>query len=451
MDNETTNKTDADTIQKSKSMKEYLKGASDSILFRILLIGFLILLLLIPSAMIRGLIKERQKRKQEVIEEVWSKWAGTQTIGGPVLTVPLSNGDRAHFMPGDLSVKGKIIPEIRKRGIYKSIVYTVELDIEGTFNHPDFKKLDTRGKKILWEKASVAFGLSDLRGINKNIIMTWNDTELNPEPGLQHTDLFTTGVYTYVPLPGNGAQNTFSMQLSIKGSNSLFFLPIGKQTRIHLDSPWPSPSFTGKFLPKESAITDDGFSSDWEVFDYNRNFPQMWINQKWSPGNSYFGVELITVVDEYKKTERSTKYAILFIFLTFLTFFLFIEIFSRKRIHPIQYLLVGFGLTIFYLLLLSLSEHLPFDLAYVISSLAVIIMTSLYSGSISRKVTLPFIMGGLVSALYAFLYVILQLEEYSLIMGSIGLFIILGVVMFVTRKINFYTFSLSSGDDETKK
>lgn len=236
------------------------------------------------------------------------------------------------------------------------------------------------------------------------------------------------------------------MKLNIRGSRDVSFLPVGRKTSVQLSSGWGSPSFNGLFLPKKRVIDKDGFRAQWELFDYNREFPQQWKEDKWDLYHSKFGLELFVPVDEYQQTTRSVKYAILFISLTFLAFFLLIEMFNKRRVHPIQYLLVGFSLSMFYLLLISLSEHLTFDIAYLISGICITGLTTFYTKSVSKKCSLTIIMGSIFAGLYGFLYIILRLEDYSLLVGTIGLFIILAAVMVFTRKIDWYAFRIDPGN-----
>jgi inner membrane protein len=437
----------------------------DSIIFRIAVIGIIILLMLIPFGMIMSLIGERESRRTSVIREINSNWAFNQSVIGPVIDVPFITymnteytdeaGKKrirqdeminyAHFLPEKLEITGKIIPEIRYRGIYKVVVYSSVLSIKGYFLKPDFGKLDIPLKNVKFDNATVSLGISDMRGIYKTIDFKWNGGNITPDPGVKNTDIFSQGINSKVQIKGGQEKYSFEIGLSINGSESINFLPVGKDTGISLVSDWKSPSFTGLYLPKDRTVTESGFKADWRIFDYNREFPQQWINKEWDVekiNKTLFGVELFTPVDEYQKTIRCTKYAILFIFLTFLTFFILIELILKRKIHPIQYLLIGFALCMFYLLLISLSEHIPFDFSYLISTVSVIAVILVYTASIAGKKIITLIMGFLLTCLYGFLYITLQLEDYSLLMGSLGLFVILAVIMIFTRKFDWYSLSL---------
>jgi inner membrane protein len=232
--------------------------------------------------------------------------------------------------------------------------------------------------------------------------------------------------------PGN-----FSCQLHLKGSELLQFAPLGEVTEIKLKSIWNDPGFVGNFLPEKKEINKDGFTAYWKVLHFNRNFPQSWKNNSYSLKEDDFGVKLVTLADHYQKNMRSAKYGILVILFTFLSFFLN-EIITKQRIHPFQYVLVGFAILIFYLLLLSISEQIGFNLGYIISALSVILMVLLYSRSFLDKWKNSLILSSILAFSFGFIFVLLQLESLALLVGSIGLFAVLALTMFFTRKINWY-------------
>lgn len=440
----------------------FIELVKNSIISRIFMIGFLILLMLIPFAMVLSLINERESRRNMVVEEINSSWALGQTVTGPVLKIPyrvyiqtahIVDGKKertvraeirtASFLPDLLTVTGEIHPEIRYRGIYTSIVYTADLDIRGEFAFPDFSQWRIPHEEIIWDDAVLSFGLTDMRGINKNIEIQWNNATLIPKPGTGNETVLPRGISTKVEVDTLKRQtNRFAVRLNLRGSRTIDFIPMGRKTDVQLSAKWSSPSFRGAFLPKSREIGEEGFSARWEVLEYNREFPQQWKEYKWDIYRSAFGLELFDPVDEYQKTTRSAKYSILFLSLTFLAFFLLIELWNKKKVHLIQYLLVGFALCMFYLLLISLSEHMSFDIAYLISSISIVGLTTFYTRGVSGRGSLAFFMGLVVAGLYGFLYVMLCLEDYSLLMGSLGLFLILAAIMIFTRKIDWYTFVL---------
>ncbi|GAB4260210.1 MAG: cell envelope integrity protein CreD [Vicingaceae bacterium] len=442
--------------QEQSTFEKFNNWVRQSITIRLISIGILILLLLIPSAMVQDLIKEREYRREAAKSEISSKWGEIQTLSGPILSIPfyryyknekdqwVKTIDYAHFLPESQNVKGTLSPNERKRGIYKIIVYNTKLQFSGEFKQPDFGEWEINDKDILWENAFVSFGIPDMKGVQKNVHIKWNQKDIEFNPGLETKDVLASGITTKVPLAieDSSVNYAFEIDLDINGSNELNFLPIGKETNVNLKSSWPSPSFDGQFLPDERKVTNDGFTAKWNVLHVNRNYPQQWTGNLHNIYDSIFGVKLILPVDEYQKADRSAKYAVMFIAFTFLIFF-FIEIINKKRIHPIQFILVGLALCIFYALLIALSEHIHFNYAYIISSLAIIGLISAYTLSVFDNKKLTLFMTGVLVVLYAFIFIILQLEDYALLMGSIGLFIVLATVMYQTRKIDWYNIGKS--------
>jgi inner membrane protein len=419
--------------------------------FKAVVIGVLILLMLIPVSMIRGLIYEREYAGRSVENEISSKWGNRQTLTGPVIVVPFwyhilednkvkKVSEQAYFLPEVLNIETGLEPEIRYRGIYKTVVYQSDIKVSGSFSQPDFSQLNIKAEYIDWQKAFISMGISDMRGIRNNVVFNWNGTPQDATPGSGNTHLSRSGVSVRVPFAATLADNsgyTFDVSLTLNGSQGLFFVPMGKTTQVLMASSWNTPKFDGAFIPEKREITPQGFSAQWNVYNYNRNFPQMWTGNEYNADDSEFGVHLIIPIDHYQKSERSVKYAIMFIALTFLIFFL-VELISHKRIHPLQYLLVSIGLILFYALLLALSEHMNFNLAYLLSTLAIVSLITGYSSSIFKSGKQILLMGIFLTLLYLFLYTVLQLEDLALLIGSIGLFIALAVVMYTSRKVNWY-------------
>lgn len=422
-----------------------------SLTIKVIIIGFLFLIFMIPMAYIMEMIREREARHSSTINEINNVWGNKQIVEGPILTIPykvfIKGGgykDKlteavfyAHFLPEQLNIKGDISPEIRYRSIYKSVVYNSQLNIDGYFEGLDFSELNIPEKNILWDKAFVSIGVSDMRGIKEHIDINWNKTAVALKPGIIASRIFGSGLSTLIPVNKSVQKHAFSLNIDLNGSDSVLFKPIGKETNLNLSSKWQDPSFCGAFLPKTKSINKEGFTASWKIIDLNRNFPQKWINNEHNTDGSEFGVKLIILVNEYQKITRASKYGMIIISLTFLVFF-FIEILYKNRIHPIQYILVAVGLCIFYILLLSISEHTNFNFAYLVSSIAVISLITYYSKYIFKKNTHMLIMGALLSVSYAFFYIIIQLQDYALLMGSISLFLILAYIMFISRKIDWY-------------
>jgi len=424
-----------------------------SITIRVLSIGIMILILLIPTSMIQSLIRERQYRSDDAIREVSADWGEIQTITGPVVTIPYkkyyvneqkelyTQTEYAHFLPEKLLINSNIEPEKRHRGIYDVVVYKAQINFQGTFNNIDFSEWKVKKEDVLWDEAFIAIGIPDMRGIEDAIELKWDKNQYSFNPGLETNDVIANGVSTRINISGDDIvnQNSFSFKLNLRGSKELYFIPLGKTTEVELNAPWPDPSFQGAYLPDSSNITNKNFSANWQLLHLNRNYPQKWLGNQYNVSNSAFGVSLLVPVDHYQKSERSAKYAIMIIAFTFLIFF-FVEVLNRIRIHPIQYFLVGLALIIFYTLLLAISEHISFNLSYIISSIATIAMVTLYSKSIYKNTKQTTITGLTLIILYGFIYVTLQLQDYALLMGSIGLFIVMAIVMYLSRKVNWYEF-----------
>lgn len=414
---------------------------------RLSIIGFLTFILLIPSFLIQELISERQNRRDSVAEEISKKWGREQTITGPVISVPYKHHIEsgkveqtiryAHFLPENLEINGAINSEVRYRGIYNVIVYSSNLSISGTFPALDMNSLNIPLEDYMLEDAIVAVGISDLTGIKDIITINWNDKEYLANPGIVSTDVLASGISISPDLENANQEYNFRFDLNLNGSSGLLFAPVGKQTNIQLSSDWPNPSFTGNFLPVDREISSSGFSSEWNVLHLNRNFPQQWLGSNQKISDSTFGVNLLLSVDEYQKNMRTAKYAIMFISLTFLTFFM-IELLSKRIIHPVQYLLIGFALLIFYTLLLSISEYLVFSLAYLLASAAIISLITIYSYSVLSEKLKSGIIFGVLIILYGYLYILMQLQDYALLMGSLGLFLVLALVMYLTRNIDWF-------------
>jgi inner membrane protein len=420
--------------------------------------------LLIPTSMIRSLITEREATQNEAIKEVSSKWAEQQTISGPFVSIPyyryvkeVSSKDSAekivqvkdylHILPSQLNISGNINPEKRYRGIYEIVVYNSKLEISGTFNKFDLAALDIQPKDIFFDKAEFVVGIDDLRGIEEQINLSWNNQSISFNPGVSSDDVVKSGINAVVKMdPKDSSTYQFKLSLNLKGSQLLYFTPVGKVTDINLSSDWPNPSFNGAFLPDKREISEKGFKANWNILHLNRNFPQVWTGSQHTISKSSFGIDLILPVDNYQKSYRSIRYAILFIGFTFLVFF-FIEVLNKVFIHPVQYILVGVALIVFYTLLLSFSEHMKYNLAFIISALSTLLLIAGYVKAILKSSQLSLLISGILTVLYTFIFVIIQLQDYALLIGSIGIFIILGLVMYFSRKIDWYNLSLEEKKD----
>jgi inner membrane protein len=424
---------------------------------KMIVIGILMGLLLIPVSMIQGVISERETYGSQAQSEVQQKWGGNQRLDGPVLTVPYLTYTKdgkgkvietsvayAHFLPEVLDVQGEMTPEIRHRGIFEVPLFKADLHLQGHFSQPDFSEWKVAPSDIQWNDAYVTIAVPDVRSLADALPLEWGADKVGLAPeGLKGAPFSSGGLQAHVRMaaaPPSRQGYAFACHLTVNGSGAMRFLPMGRETRVSLQSKWPTPSFNGAFLPSESAVDDKGFSARWKTLYLSRSLPQSWrgwevTSKDWE---SYaFGVDFLLPVERYQMTMRCAKYASLFILLTFVVFFLF-EVFDKRRIHPMQYLLVGFALSLFYLLLFALSEHMPFRLAYLVAACGIVGLITGYGAAVLSAKKRAWSLAGMLTALYAYLYSLLQMEDYSLLMGALGLFLILGAVMFLTRKINWY-------------
>lgn len=436
-----------------------MKNLKNSVFFKILTIVIIIILLLIPTSMIKNLIGEREGTKNEAILEVSSKWATSQTVSGPFISIPyykfvkepakddvperiLQIKEYIHILPTQLKIVGNVKPEKRNRGIYDIVVYNSNLNLSGIFTSLNLKTLDIDSKNILFDKAEFIVGINDLRGIEKQVILKWNGANYNFNSGVSSKNVVSSGINAILSLDAKDETvYNFDLNIDLKGSEYLYFTPVGKTTDVKISSSWKDPSFMGAFLPDSRKVAESGFEAKWNILHLNRNYPQIWTNDAHKIEESNFGVNLLLPVDNYQKSYRSIQYAILFIGFTFLVFF-FIEVLYKRFIHPIQYLLVGISLIIFYTLLLSISEHLSFNYAFIISAIATLVLITGYVFAILKSKNLTILISGILAILYGFIFIIIQLQDYALLIGSIGIFLILGLVMYFSRKIDWYNLNL---------
>ncbi|NMH26150.1 cell envelope integrity protein CreD [Flavobacterium solisilvae] len=429
---------------------------------KMIMVGFLTLVLLIPLFFVQDLISERSQRKNEVTREVSNLWGSDILFYGPILKIPYTSYDNynvtdtktgvttiqkkttinyAYFFPNELTNSSKVMKnESLKRGIFNPIVFTANMNFKGNFTSPNFSKLNIAPENIQWDKASIIVKTTNLKSIKSELKVQVNNEKLSFEP--QNNDktdysLLSTSVFDYKNLATNDKIN-FNFNIVYNGSNSLKFVPIGKVTNVSIDSDWQSPSFEGTFASNDTtkSISAKGFHADWKVLDINRTFSQQYSNVLPDLDDYLFGVKLIETVDEYQQNERVSKYGFLVIGLTFLIFFL-IQSISKINIHIFQYSMIGIALIMFYTLLISITEHSSFSLAYGISGIAVVALITLYSVSILKNKKFPMFIATSLSVLYAFIFVIIQMEDYALLAGSIGLFFILAAVMYFSRKIDW--------------
>lgn len=428
-------------------------GESVSTGIKAFVIGIIVLLLLIPLGMLRGLVSERSTLRAQAYAKVADGWGGELVTGGPMLVIPtertVADGTKTriersdiYLLPSQLDVQVQLDlePEPRYVGIYAVPVYLSHVTLSGRFDFAALQPLlDKPGVSYLWEQSRLRLPLSQVRSLRevRRARFAAADVKLGPAG---------TGLYRGVEAAVDpaalraGMPVDFAFETVLAGSRAFSVLPLGSTTTVRVQSGWPHPSFQGAFLPASRSIGESGFEARWQVLELNRSYRQAWMDYEVSEETlleSAFGVGLYQAVDAYQRGERAIKYALLFIALTFLTFFAWEQV-SRTRIHPLQYLLVGLALSVFYLLLIALSEHLAFALAYVTSAAALVLLIGIYIAGALRSRTRGVVAGAAMTLVYGLLYVLVLSEDYALLLGAIVLFAALAAVMLVTRKIDWY-------------
>ncbi len=431
---------------------EATKQLTRSHLLRVILLVFLVLILQIPALMISEVINERRGTRNGAIQEVSSKWGDQQIINGPKLVVPFlrhyteTNAKgieekhtvraSAAFLPDILDVTGQINTEVRYRGIYKVLLYTLTTTFKGTFPKPDFSGWEIAPEDVLWDGAYVEVDISDTGSIQESVQLAWNDKPVDFEPGAGDAAGDVKGIHALVGRTANADNMTFSFPLTLNGSEGAYFVPLGKRTTVKMESNWSAPSFQGEWLPTERTLGPGGFTALWDIPYLGRNTPQRWLQSGGTPAVPNFGVALITPIDHYRMAERSVKYSLLFLSLTMAALWLF-EVLIGIRIHTVQYLLVGAAMCLFFLLELSLSEHIGFRWAYALATFAVVGAVVAYCVTVLHQIGRAVIIGAVLVALYGYLYVVLQNQDYALLLGSLGLFAGLCAVMYLTRHVDW--------------
>jgi inner membrane protein len=451
-------------------------GKRNSTIIKLLGVGALVLVLLIPLAMITGVLRERLQRRNEAVADITSSWGSEQNVIGPVLGIPYQykfktvkevaapdgkmerreveeNGTAiAYFLPETLHITGDVETQMLHRGIYDAAVFRAQVRMAGKFAPPDFGPLKIDLKDVQWKDAFVSIAVNDLRGTREALILDWGGARHPLLPGSQVPG-YTTGATALLGTDQPLASGTeFSIPLDFNGSEGIYFAPFGVQNEATLKSNWPDPAFRGAFLPADRSVRPDGFDAKWKVSYYGRDYPQSWTsragNERFSVlsvTNSRFGVQLLSILDAYRYVERSIKYGVLFLVLVFTTFFLF-EVTARQKIHPFQYLMVGAALCLFYLLLLSISEFIGFSWAYLIAAVASTVLITWYCRFFLGGGARTLMIGAGLAGVYTFLYITLRQQDYALLMGAIALFIVLAIVMYVTRKVDWYARDAGSGN-----
>ncbi|WDD99405.1 cell envelope integrity protein CreD [Thalassomonas actiniarum] len=446
---------------------------------KLAIIGFVTLLLLIPLGMIADKISERSQFLTRAKQDVSQSWTGQQTVMTAMVVFPYEVNrettlvdkvsqkktlhisklaKRRFLIPDNIKINAQITNDIRHKGIYKIPVYTTRLDISGQINTDSWQamlkeiKNEAHGGRL--GRPYITTTVSDPRGINSIPTLMWQDKKIPFQPGSKLLEN-NKGLHAYLPeMPpisdkpaadiSTGSLSEpikFTFQLELRGMEAISFIPVGQAAKVQASSTWPHPQFIGEFLPASRNISQDGYRANWKITSFASNISDKITqceNRVCQPlFTSDFGIKHIEAVDIYLQSERSVKYSMLFIGLSFISFFIF-EVIMKLPIHPIQYTLVGFAIAIFYLLLISLSEHIAFLLAYLVASLACTGLLLSYLRYVLAGFKQAFAFAALLLLLYTALYIIISAEDLALVMGALLTFVCLAIVMFTTRNIDWY-------------
>ena len=434
----------------------WITGLWHSRLLRLLVVGILASLLLIPVAAIDGLIHERVTQRDAAHEEVTATWGGPQHIAGPVLIVPydrvsqvtqkdgrvqeVRKSYRLRVLPEAVAIDSKVKTELRRRGMYQITLFTAETELKGSFERPDVSALGVDPNEVYWDRAELVVELTDPRALRQQVNLSWGSKTRAFEPGAgdqREVPVAKRGIHAPVQVaPGT---TRFAFRLQHAGSREIRFAPVGKENQVHVRADWPHPSFQGQWLPRTSNITARGFEAAWVVPHLGRDYPQLSLDETTPfPAlmDAALGVDLISPVDTYKMCQRSVKYASLVLLLTFLVVWV-LEVLGSFRLHSIQYLLTGAGVCVFFLLQLSLAEHLGFLPAHAIASVAVVALSTAYGFVALGNLRRALVLGGVLSSVYAYFYILFQLETFALLIGACAVFGALAAVMYFTRRVQW--------------
>jgi len=423
----------------------YKSISGSNLLSRALLLGLLTLALKIPLGLVGGVIDDRQTHESEATRKVTDSWGSAQIFTGPMMVLPFkrfSDGkdDRTlTLLPEKLTIDGEVKPEQRQRGLFAVTVYTATLDVVAEFQLKAVRDLLVEDRKIDWTAARLSVGLTDLKAISVATL------EIDGQPVEWNSGLGAS--QSTLPASLGALDLAKSETVSVRfriifgGSGCLLLAPLGRRTDATLSSSWPSPSFIGRYLPVSQSIDKDGFQAKWSTSNLGRRYGQLWDSGNGTQpesgvvADSAFGFALYNPIDAYRQTERAIKYAVLFIGLTFAACLVF-EMATGTRPHLAQYGLIGLSLCVFYLLLLSASEQIGFAPAYLASAAAVVLQATVYNWALYRRRGAALAFGAILSGLYAGLYGLLRLEDVALLAGSLLLFAVLSLAMWLTRNLH---------------
>jgi len=408
--------------------------------------------MLIPLAQVQGLIGERSELREHAVWTIAQGWGGKQQFGGPVLAIPkrarstTTNGwvdSTELLLPDQLDIAGTLAPELRHYGIYSTPVYTGQFKLSGQFLARDIAALGNPEATYFWDRAELRVPISDEHGIRRagTLHFAGADYEFGPcSGGVGDSNAIAVPVDAS-KLSVSAEKYAFDFELTLAGTQDLSLLPLARRTQVSLSAPWPDPSFRGAFLPAERSVDAQGFQAKWQVLDLNRSFGQHWLQDDFHAKPAFsaaaFGVGLYQPVSIYQQNERAGKYGVLFIALTFVAFFLF-EVLKKLRVHPVQYLLIGLALTTFYVVLLALSEQIGFAWSYLVAATLVVLLVGGYAAAVLRTRRSGVLLGATMALVYGLLYGLVVSEQYSLLMGSVALLAIVALLMYLTRRVDWY-------------
>lgn len=429
----------------------------DSLGQKILLIAVISAVLMIPSIIISVLISDRESTEESTVSEISDSWSGRQLISGPVISIPYdsisrrNNGGTVRLLPSKMDMKATLTSQQLHRGIYEAVVYNSEVTLEGDFSYEPLAKLGIPLSAYRFDKAYVTVGIGDLRGVEEISPIDLGSQKYELE-GTNNVQVYTSenddNYHSHDDTPGSGcmqanivlpsadsAKIAYSVTMRLRGSGSLGVTPVGHRNEIEIKGQCKSPSFKGMFLPSTREVGKDDFTASWTLNSTNRNYPQAFVGSRAEDiCKSAVVVDLLIPVDRYQKTDRAVKYAIVVILLTFISI-LFAEVMLRHPINLLSYLLVGLALILFYSLLLSMSEHMSFGLSYLIAAVMTIGLVTLYMRGVLGSTKVAAGICALLLVIYGFIFVLLSLETYALLTGSVGLFIALAAVMYATLRL----------------
>ena len=451
-------------------LKDVMRG---NLFVKSILIMVLGLMLLAATGMILGVIDDRERYQRSAIYDIANSLSGEQQVLAPVLVIPykayvnryepdsrrtVREVQERHYyvLPQTLDVKAQMSVTSRKLGIYQAQLYTGPLHLSGSFGKVDVQEIENLSGFDSLGQPYFVVSISDPRGIVDVPSFILDGESLDLKEGVSTSQL-DKGMHIPVSFEALSAsdESRFDLTFTLQGTQKLSVVPVGRQSTMALSSDWPHPNFLGNTLPKEHDISEQGFSAQWQSSWFATNINDSFGNAT-VPNLRYndlpaFSVTMIETVDQYQLNERSVKYAVLFISLTFIGFLIF-EFMTKVSIHPVQYTMVGASLVMFYMLLLALSEHIGFNLAYLVATLASCGVIGVYLCSVLKSVTRGLSFTGGLLGLYALLFLIMQLEEMALLLGTLLLFVILALLMLLTRKVDWYqNTSLSNGSDTKKQ